>query len=99
MEHITILLAFTCCLKRVTHLGIIAPVMRNFPLLSAIAMEIAGLRTARVACLLVAMLLLTQCAHKKDEDEKRSPYSIDSSRAPRDPVEDRIFYQGWRHPN
>jgi hypothetical protein len=58
------------------------------------------LRTRRlfsIAALFLAMISITGCANKRDVDEGGRPKRYD--KPVRDPVENRIFYSGWMHPN
>jgi len=52
--------------------------------------------TLRLALLALIVGSVTSCSLFKKEDEDPPKYK---PRPPRDPVEQRVFYSGWRHPN
>ncbi len=54
-------------------------------------------RLLLLAWTLLAITATTGCASKKNDNPYARPKSY--ARPYRDPVEQRIFYQGWRHPS
>ncbi len=52
--------------------------------------------TGRLALVMMVGMALTQCATKK-KDPNAMPKSF--GKPAHDPVEQRIFYSGWMHPN
>ncbi|MBL9142944.1 MAG: hypothetical protein JNM99_04605 [Verrucomicrobiaceae bacterium] len=59
----------------------------------------SALRSAATILGFVALVVLSvsSCSFKSEEDKLAPP--IYKSKKPRDPVESRVFYSGWRHPN
>ncbi len=69
---------------------------RTLPASSSLRPALA--RSCIFACALISLLTMTACSSRKHKDDESSPLLRNNDRVPRDPVEDRVFYQGWRHP-
>lgn len=62
----------------------------------ASALQSAASLLGGAALAAMVMLSLSSCSFQSEEDKLAPP--IYKSKKPRDPVESRIFYSGWRDP-
>ena len=53
---------------------------------------------ARLLALTIVLGSLSACSWFRDKDDEFAPKKY-KPKPPVDPVEQRIFYSGWRHPN
>lgn len=63
----------------------------------ASALRSAATLLGRAALAALVLLSVSSCSFKSEEDKLAPP--IYKPKKPRDPVETRVFYSGWRHPN
>lgn len=53
---------------------------------------------ARLLALTIVLVSLSACSSSRNKDDELAPKKY-KPKPPVDPVEQRIFYSGWRHPN
>lgn len=77
--------------------GTAGPDEKVAPMPPAFALRSASATLGRAALTALVLLSVSSCSFKSEEDKLAPP--IYKSKKPRDPVESRVFYSGWRHPN